>query len=76
MTKLCSECQWSSDSCCRAPNNIDYNATRANDLVGPPYTTTEVAYKFDLCSTQRVDGWLSARLTGTCGREGRWWVSK
>lgn len=32
--------------------------------------------RYEFCSTQRDADWLGARVTGTCGKSGRFWEPK
>lgn len=66
--KFCKDCkhyikrgEWSAYDRCNRKNLIDPNVI--NDMT-----------KF--CYSERQDGWFSARLEGTCGREGRFYEQK
>lgn len=74
MIKLCKECRWCKNpgefAECRAPQN----KKNINKQTG-----FEEERRYNYCSTQRsslLGGWISCRLDGACGVEGRWWESK
>lgn len=78
--KICADCKhhylegappWGNPAC-HAPQNED-TRVRAEDLIS---RRTEKRYRWSYCTLHREDGWLSARVIKTCGREGRWFEPK
>lgn len=57
---------------CQAPQNLDRYAYLSDVVSGQ----RPMRYRKSNCFSQRADGWLSARLGNTCGREGRWFEAK
>ena len=75
MQKLCKDCKHHRKglapefSKCRAPQNIRQIIKLID---GIPRTE----YRWDFCSTQREDGWLSSLMINTCGKRGKWFEVK
>jgi hypothetical protein len=66
--KPCSYCRWCRPSRWFPPNCISPKVYCPIEFLSVP-TMVEALR----CSRQRHYGWLMARLTGTCGKEGRFW---
>lgn len=68
--KLCRDCQWCAEpgpfAQCHAPANTI--GAPANYTGFPEHPT----YRWQYCSTQRLNGWFHSRTLQQCGREGRW----
>ena len=72
--KLCKDCKWCKDpgrfaKCAHPKNKVDDSA---------PYTgfNDDYALKIEYCSIHRAAGIIHCRVTGLCGKEGRWWEPK
>ena len=61
--KLCKDCKFYKEfnTCKKNVNLVD----------GGELTTWR-----RMASLQREDGWLTSRMTGTCGIKARWWEAK
>jgi hypothetical protein len=57
---------------CRAPQNIDRRVYISDVVSGQQ----PMRHRKSNCFANRIDGWLSARIHNTCGREGRWFGVK
>jgi hypothetical protein len=57
---------------CHAPQNLDRRVYLEDVVSGE----RPLRYRRITCLANRIDGWLSARLNNTCGREGRWFEAK
>ena len=80
MTKFCVDCKhcvggtaWA--SCAQSSKREKLRTVEL--VVGPLSSGGDVSLSNrNSCWNQRYDGWLSSRLTGSCGAEGRWWEPK
>lgn len=67
--KFCVNCRHCRRDECKAPQNrIDDRDIVTGEIIRP--------WRWNFCCVQRIDGWLAARVSKTCGKEGRWFVPR
>jgi hypothetical protein len=66
--KLCNDCKYSERDfylICRHPKNKKMD-----------YSTGEKVYRWEYCSTHRLNGWFVAIFINQCGKSARWFEPK
>jgi hypothetical protein len=65
--KYCVNCKHYDSRDCKAPEN---RVEWVDVVTGQAC----LQWRLELCTRHRLDGWLTARIGKTCGKEGRWFV--